>query len=564
MRVDRGASQILFGFLPNQTVDLSGGVWRVSRWVDPVPLSLDQEALRSALLSAINPWVTAGRDDGFADALLHRVEVDVVAVNRDRGVIVEPVPRQWRCKLCNRVSREANARCACGGNNRAQLHFVAFHACGALDEPSIPRCPHHGEVAISLPGTTRLSEIRFSCPTCGHHLSWGFRPTRCACGDGYMRIGVHRAATVYTPHFAVVVNPPDPTVAARIRAAGGGARALEWVLKGMRGNDPMQGPQTRAGLMDTLMRAGLSEETARALVQEAASRGDVTEGDWTESIRLPNRVREAAQEEALSLASAVAGGRIRIEDMVQGTSPPLRTLYEGAYRNALRDARLEAVDLLHSFPVATVAFGYTRDGTNPGDSRLVTFQERGRPRVYGSVNRTEALLFRLDPLAVHSWLVSWGVLRNTTPATAEEARLAILEDLVIPRPGDEHPQALGAALATLVHSYAHRVVRRLSAFAGIERDSLSEYLVPHHLAFVVYAASRGEFVLGGLQAVFETSLHRFLDDFRHGESRCPLDPGCRSGGGACMACLHLGEPSCRWFNRLLDRAVLFGSLGYLR
>ena len=58
-------------------------------------------------------------------------------------------------------------------------------------------------------------------------------------------------------------------------------------------------------------------------------------------------------------------------------------------------------------------------------------------------------------------------------------------------------------------------------------------------------------MLGALQAMFETRLDRLLDDFVHGESRCPLDPGCRAGGGACMACLHLGEPSCRWFNRFL-------------
>lgn len=133
----------------------------------------------------------------------------------------------------------------------------------------------------------------------------------------------------------------------------------------------------------------------------------------------------------------------------------------------------------------------------------------------------------------------------------------------LPYPTQEQYQTLGGDLIRLVHSYAHRTIRRLAAFAGIERDGLAEYLLPHHLAFVVYAASRGDFVLGGLQAVFETSLHRFLDDLVDGESRCALDPGCRSGGGACMACLHLGEPSCRWFNRFLDRSELFGPDGFL-
>ena len=51
-------------------------------------------------------------------------------------------------------------------------------------------------------------------------------------------------------------------------------------------------------------------------------------------------------------------------------------------------------------------------------------------------------------------------------------------------------------------------------------------LVPSHLGFFVYAAARGDFVLGGLQAVFETELDRLLDEFVGGEHRCAMDPGC--------------------------------------
>lgn len=265
----------------------------------------------------------------------------------------------------------------------------------------------------------------------------------------------------------------------------------------------------------------------------------------------------------MSLASAAAGGRTRISDMIDGTSPPLRTLYEGAYIAAVRAARLASVELLANFPVATLTFGYTRGDLSPGATHLVPFRGRSGIRVYGLLSRTEALLFQLDPIAVHEFLRSRG--HELAPAdSARDARLALLRSLDVPWPTQEHPQQLGGDVVTLLHSYAHRTIRRLAAFAGIERDALAEYLVPHHLSFIVYAASRGDFVLGGLQALFETSLHRFLEDLLNGESRCPLDPGCRSGGGACMACLHLGEPSCRWFNRFLDRSVLFGPTGYIR
>ena len=202
--------------------------------------------------------------------------------------------------------------------------------------------------------------------------------------------------------------------------------------------------------------------------------------------------------------------------MIANTTPPLRTLYEGAYVEAMESAHLESVDLLANFPVATLAFGYTRGDMTPGAARLVPFRERGHLRAYGSLSRTEALLFRLTALVVYRYLSAAG---HQLPdvGSRRAARLALLERMDIPWPTQEQYQPLGGDILTLLHSYAHRTIRRLAAFAGIERDGLAEYLLPHHLSFVVYAASRGDFVLGGLQAVFETSLHRFLEDLVVGE-----------------------------------------------
>jgi len=563
VRVERGASQVLFGLLPGQTADLDGQIWKVAHWLDPVSLPLDQDAVRAALLGAIAPWSATSNDGGVESELRSRTTVDVVGLNMDRGVLVEPFPQQWRCKSCGSIVRSREEHCSCGGQSRAQMQFVTYHACGASGEPFLPRCPAHNAVAVRLPGTATARELRFSCPRCHLALTTGGFPFQvCGCGNGGMAVTVHRAAVVFSPRFAVLVNPPDPAEAARLRAAGGGARALEWVLDGMATDDPTSGRQTLAGLVETFRQAGLSEDTARSLAQVAVDRGEADSGPGASGVSLPESARIKASEEALSLASAISGGRTRISDMVAGTTPPLRTLYEGAYGEAMRAAHLEGVDLLSNFPVATLAFGYTRGDLTPGAARFVPFRERGHIRAYGSLSRTEALLFRLDPMHVYRHLAAAGY---DLPGVADSrsARVALLERIDIPFATQEQFQPLGGSLLALVHSYAHRTIRRLAAFAGIERDGLAEYLLPHHLGFVIYAASRSDFVLGGLQAVFETSLHRFLADLVEGESRCALDPGCRSGGGACMACLHLGEPSCRWFNRFLHRSELFGDHGFL-
>jgi hypothetical protein len=418
-------------------------------------------------------------------------------------------------------------------------------------------------VAVRLPGTARERELYFYCPECNRELSRGFPYQRCDCAESAaMKRNVHRAGEVFSPHYAVLVNPPDPAAAERLRSGGGGARALEWVLAGLDAEEPGQGRQTVEGLVETLVRQGLSLETARDLAQQAHRRGEVDLGPAGAGIDLTSGVRERAQEEALSLKLALDQGRVRIGEMVEKTTPPFRTLYETAYPEAIQDAALSNVELLTNFPVATLAFGFTRGGSEPADTTLRPFRERGRLRAYGMLTKTEAILFQLDPVRVLHWLCGRGF---NLPAARDprEARLSILQAVEIPSPTEQQPHPVGAAVSTLLHSYAHRLIRLLAVVAGVEREGLAEYLLPHHLSVIVYASGRGQFVLGALQAMFETGLHRLLDAVVHGESRCPLDPGCRAGGGACMACLHLGEPSCRWFNRFLDRDVLFGRQGFL-
>jgi len=224
--------------------------------------------------------------------------------------------------------------------------------------------------------------------------------------------------------------------------------------------------------------------------------------------------------------------------------------------------------LVERFPVLNIIYGYTRGGGDAGATRLVPFRHpRGGYRFHGDLSETEALFLRLDPVRVAHWLISRG--HSLQGFTAEDydarrARIAILDTAEIPDPGDELPVATaGSDLLTLVHSYAHRFIRQTGVYAGIDRDALAEYLAPLHLGFFIYAAARGDFVLGGLQAVFETELNNLVSVIVDGEHRCALDPGCARGAGACLACLHVGEPSCRHFNTYLDRKCLFGQAGYL-
>ena len=248
----------------------------------------------------------------------------------------------------------------------------------------------------------------------------------------------------------------------------------------------------------------------------------------------------------MTVGLALSKSRRSIDELIAGTEPfsERGQLYRGPYLRAVANTGLETVELIDRFPVLTGNFGYCRGSSEPGASRLNPFTNprNGNLVIYADIAETEALFLRLDPEMVWQWLK----LRHPELPDAQgnhECRIRIIEWCAIPGPADSTPTPTpGGSLLELLHAYSHRFIRRASVFSGIDRNALSELLVPLHLGVFVYAGSRGDFVSGGLQAVFETDLNSLLRDFTESEFRCPLDPGCRKSGGACMACLHLGEP----------------------
>ncbi len=565
MKQMRSLSQVVFRFLPEQTVDLSGAIWRVDKWVSPRTLHVDADVVRAELLRAIYRYTITGRDGGLGDRLRRQDPIHVVTPNDEdgTGVRVVPFPQNYRCTQCGRIESGNGKTCRCGADSWRQLQFVAYHKCGKLDSPWIPRCTEHDQVRVDYPGTTRTEDLHFECPICHTEVTRGFRYINCECGNGTLSYNVHRAAVVYTPHSTVIINPPSQNVAIKFKSDAAIRRTLAWLLRGMDEEDPLAGRPTVDSLVADLVAKNIPEETARKMAELAASDQPetVSADDPLEGVDLGPAEREEAEQAGLRLAYATAGGRRRIRDLAAGAPPEAQVRYERLYPPAVERAKLAAVELLDDFPVLNAVYGYTRGGDTP-DAVLRPFPSSGAIRVHGQLAHTEGLLFRLDPMQVGRWLHAGGLL-PTLPANPTDVRLAVLRESQIPHPGEElDAPTFGSHVLTLVHSYAHRVLRRISAFCGIDRDSLSEYLIPLHLSFIVYASTRGDFVLGGLQALFEHDLDKALDDIVEGEHRCPLDPGCAKHGGACVACLHVGEPSCRMFNGFLDRDVLFGPTGY--
>lgn len=567
MRESRSASQVLFGYLPEQTVDLRNGVWKVKGWRNPkVRNEVDTAALRREIVRHASAWRANTMDRGFVNHLEGGAPITVVVLDVANGVEVEPFPKSWMCKVCRRIHDAVDAACPCGATgHKGQLYFVGFHdQCGSLKAPWIPRCRAHRQVRVTFPGTSSANEIKFDCPVCSVVIRNGFGHVPCDCGQGNLTFQPHRASSVYTARSIVLVNPPSKERMRAIADAGGPPRALSWLIQGMLTVSVEETPTSRESLRRQLEAQGLLPDIIQRMLDVA---GDAPGTIEEVQLELSQEQRSDAETQAVTVALATLESRVRIKDLETGTdaTSDIGLLYRVNYPEALKVAGLSDIDLIERFPILTGNYGYTRGDHTPGASMLVPFRERrGRGYcVYADIAETEAMFVRLNPLRVAKWLERKGHNLKTWDSDPT-ARAAIIQAVAAATDQSDVEGSPGYDLLTLVHSYAHRFLRIAAVRSGIDRNALSELLVPLHLGFFIYAAARGDFVLGGLQAVFESDLHRLLDAVVYDEHRCALDPGCMSAGGACMACLHIGEPSCRLFNRNLSRSALFGQNGFLR
>ncbi|OOG58069.1 hypothetical protein [Polaromonas sp. C04] len=230
--------------------------------------------------------------------------------------------------------------------------------------------------------------------------------------------------------------------------------------------------------------------------------------------------------------------------------------------------------MVRDFELCRFTHGYTRVGATPTlekhgtdlPVRLRMFEplDSGRRPVYVVTQANEALYVQLDPEAVYNWLAAVGMANLPAWAPSDEVKLGgrLLE---IAEPFGRFFSALTEADAstyryvyTLLHSYAHVLMKSIAEFSGLDVGSLGEYLFPADLAFVVYRNGT-TMDLGNLSSLWRNENNRFLGHLLETSThRCNSGSLCDLHGGACPDCIMVPETSCIAQNRLLSRSVLLG------
>ncbi len=251
-----------------------------------------------------------------------------------------------------------------------------------------------------------------------------------------------------------------------------------------------------------------------------------------------------------------------------------------ALERAARDrlARLGVADmgLIREFDLCRFSFGYTRISAGPVlfGKRFMNMPVRLRlfPKVsndevkknpiYVIQQANQAIYVKLDEQRVTNWLQTLGCRDMFTLALGQSAGAGILGTTIpmdrflenLPR-GNGPPYSY-QYLYTLLHSYAHLVMKQVSEYSGLDIGSLGEYLFPADLAFVIYRNGT-TMDLGNLSAMWRNSGCALLDSLLSPRStQCGTGSLCTTRGGACPDCLMIPETSCIAGNKLISRSVL--------
>lgn len=230
--------------------------------------------------------------------------------------------------------------------------------------------------------------------------------------------------------------------------------------------------------------------------------------------------------------------------------------------------------LIREFDLCRFTHGYSRVSPTPTMDRhnkdmpvrLRLFQplRNGQRPIYVVTQANEALYARLDPRAVYNWLQAVGPIDLPAWDSNDPVRFGgkLLE---VAQPFGRYFSLLKEGDAatyryvyTLLHTYAHAVMKNVAELSGLDLGSMGEYLFPLDLAFVVYRNGT-TMDLGNLSSLWRNENNRFLSRLLDMSShRCNSGRLCDTAGGACPDCIMIPETSCLAQNQMLSRATLKG------
>jgi hypothetical protein len=587
----RGKQQVLLHYLPGCTFDgeRASSIARVDYVSGSPRTDLSADVVFTRIKEEVHVWQETFRP-GLRDDVLNEREFVLLDPQRVQAGLF---PKVFWCQnrgcgaiedYTSRAGLPAASCRVCRSGRLSQLRWVCIHRCGEL-LPLTPRpcrCGRADAFSLDLRGSERLSNFRWRCRGCGNSTSLFVGPCpACTWPDANQRnmdAEVHRANRTYYPHSVTLLNVPDRQLDALLRTptwpfmaaakfldlAETRGRSLASLASPGAANVPVRGELTSTDLDELLSGTGDPAERLAELQRRRADRQIEAEQAQPEPLAehlvqasgVPLEIWHAAGHELLDIVLPFEGRSTRSESAIES---------DGTEREAIRGVGLDLVTLVADFPILTATYGFTRADFAPNSARLNAFPpdraQSGRKPVFVDQVGADALVLSLDKGRVVRWLEANGHPPVLPGGSDSEALVRgyfvqLMTGLQLKEtiPGSDPAARL---VFGLVHTISHLAIRQATLLCGLDRTSLSEYLLPRGLMTAIYCNHRFGATIGALTALFETSIPDWLG-MVGSERQCVYDPVCADRGANCHACVHLPETSCRTFNLNLSRSFVFG------
>lgn len=607
-RMHRGVQQALYKYLPGSWVDFiqSGGgisyAVHVDYWNSVQLTNINSKRLLRIINQQVREFRESSQLGGNAtvnfSSIINEENYYVLTpkISDQAPAIVTSVkPWVFVCTKCGHVrqyysydefKRNEHKPCSQCRGHMTQLKMIRFCKCGYADGIFVPKCPTEGHGTKYM--TRRGSGIDFVCGKCGKKAPMPFYCKEC---NQKLEIKPALDSSHYLPFTLSLIDLLDKRKDVFLDAESDNrgekiviAQYLGLVSQESYTDIIEKGKLTQNEEFDNLLQkeadnlrnAGLDEATI-AMVIDAKRRTNPNNQIFEAIEQVGQSLSfygedsyKTVAEEIMEYDELISAKMILTLDEAENDAEIVNDGLRPDYKSIAANLGFSKVQLCSGVPIVFSAYGFSRKTREASEGAVLNGfpQEMEKKNVYAIRLETEGVLFELDRRKIINWLLDNEFI--TTEDLPQDMSDYGIKTWFIDRvhldrihtfssiDDFDNDGKITKAIYTLIHSISHVLIEEASEVCGLDKSSLSEYILPSIPAVFVYCSNSQGFNMGALYSAFQTHFDRWLSKAKERTQKCVFDPICIDKEKACSGCLYLNEISCRHFNKDLDRSYLCG------
>lgn len=588
----RSKSQVMYKYLPESYIDYydkttrTAYTARVKKWHSRRLENLNEKRLLIQVEKAVCSFNEVENVKGY-DLEFTKERYDIlepVSTDKDPRIFVEIDPLTFYCEKCMKVYTQehkyikSNAKrpvSKCCKVTLKQIKLAYICKCGNAEGVKLKSCQNHGLTDIRY-----SNKFQYYCGVCKKSIE--MIKTCDNCGTKmYTKNPLDQSVLI--PHSIALVDLIDMKEEKILGKSDFGTEAIIAKYLDMISENEMENlidykekksdgqDEEREKKKNELIEMGIPLDKIEAIFKTM----DPTD-DLVKKVKnmITTSIKSESSLEKIEIATNILeywkikneSDAISFEAAIVIATDIKGPLTEVIYRKAVEKVGVRNIVLATNVPIINCTYGFTRKESEPQNGVVLRSfpPEIEKKNIYAMKIITEGILLEIDKLRIVSWMEKNNFINvKESPKTLSETDIWFLnnvECMAVPTFNniDENDHYFTSKVYTLLHSISHILIKQASFFSGLDKNSLSEYIIPNTSSILIYCQNSQGYVLGALQNLFETCIDVWLESAFEEVSRCVFDPLCIDREHACFGCLYLNEISCRHFNKDLDRRMLIG------